>query len=996
MRFELPASRRPIGEWIRSAVVALALFECGIVAAQSGSPDILDKLSSAQRQQLIDAYAESQPMGSNDGSFGRYGSDEDRLARDRGIGSVVQDDPVLDAERQRQARQRILQLRRQYLRFTDTPFSANLEPFGYSLFIGAAPSTFAPVDNFPVPADYVVGPGDLIRIQIYENNNASYALEISRDGAINIPGIGPVDVAGLRFAEVRQTVQDQIEQRIIGAKADVTLGRLRSMQVFLVGDVNQPGSYTVSSLSTVTNALFQGGGVGLSGSLRKIQLKRDGRVVSILDLYDLLIRGDAHADLRLMPGDVIFVPPVGAQVAVDGEVKRPAIYELDGERTVGQMLELAGGLQASSSAAATIERVSPSHGRVIVDIGRNGVIERSAPVHDGDAIKIKQVSPRIEDKVRVEGFVKYPGRYQWSAGMSLTDVLQVAAPLSSDSGEEAYFPAILIERTTEVGGVRRWSALPRGPGGLVPAESLRPNDLIVVLSRSDVEYLSSSDVRSAVAGGRRQVSSCPGIDQLTRLLSSQRTSRLVQIFASERDSFGMVDRWGDIHEAANGNARNRDDSDPSYDGYLPATRGRQAQTQAQALDRDQALILGQGTANGQSGAFITGSGQTGNGQAELSGRPVSSDPHAQEPLGAGAQQRTPPSPCPQIYQRVPQILPFLLERSVAVFGEVRRPGLYPVADGTALRSVVNAAGGLTAEGNHENVEYVSYAEALETGQSRYQTLDVSQEQTLAIDMHPGDILNFRPVYVGQENGVVRLYGEVRFPGAYSIIRGERLSDVLRRAGGLTDQAYPYGAVLTRESARRAERITNQRAAKDLREALVTAVTSGALPDSDASSSFLSGIVQSLESSPAVGRVVTETDPQVLAARPELDIVVEPGDKLYMPKRPATVTVTGQVLNAGTVAFVSGRDASEYIDMAGGFTQGADDERAFLILPSGQARKLETSFWNFRRVDVPPGSYIVVPRDATPLNGWVLSEKLLGIFSNLAVSAAALAVIGDNN
>ena len=177
---------------------------------------------------------------------------------------------------------------------------------------------------------------------------------------------------------------------------------------------------------------------------------------------------------------------------------------------------------------------------------------------------------------------------------------------------------------------------------------------------------------------------------------------------------------------------------------------------------------------------------------------------------------------------------------------------------------------------------------------------------------------------------------------------------------------------------------------------MTAVTSGALPDSDASSGFLSGIVQSLESSPTVGRVVTETDPQVLAARPELDIVVEPGDKLYMPKRPATVTVTGQVLNAGTVAFVSGRDASEYIDMAGGFTQGADDERAFLILPSGQARKLETSFWNFRRIDVPPGSYIVVPRDATPLNGWVLSEKLLGIFSNLAVSAAALAVIGDNN
>lgn len=980
-----------LARWRRAAallclLVISATFPAG-ARAQSLEPATLEGLTPQERQQLLDAYLKNQASDGADLQSARGNSQQ--AARDGATAQSARVDPVLERERRLQTERRLRQLRTAYRRFTDNPFTDNLQPFGYALFLGSAPTTFAPVDNVPVPSDYVLGPGDMVRVQIYENNSANHLLEITRDGVINLPGLGPIELAGLRFDEAQQAIRNQIEQRFIGAKADISLGRLRAIQVFLLGDVNQPGAYTISALSTISNALFAGGGISLSGSLREVQLKRGGTVVSRLDLYDLLIYGEATDDLRLQPGDVIFVPPVGPQVAVDGEVKRPAIYELDGEDTVGEAIELAGGLLASYSSSATIERVLPGQGRTIVDIGASGAIERSQPIRDGDAIKIKQIAPQIEAKVRIEGFVKYPGRYQWTPEMKLADLLRIASPLPSDSGEEAYFPTVLIERTSESAGVRRWSALPRLASGLVPQEELQPNDLVVLLSRADVEYLTSSDMRSVVVGEQpEEKTGCPGLEQLERLLSSQRASRLVQIFAAEKQWASSEERWNDnllmpVDEP-------RKEQKPSAETRAPQLGQNLAQVPPQLAQ--------------QYGSSMAAAG--------MQVQPV--DPYGQfyerNPAGSSTafqlaerdlrmleerrrQERE--RQCPELYRRLPQILPFLLEQSVAVFGEVRRPGLYPVADGTSLENVLDAAGGLTAEGDPGNVEYVSYYRALTTGSSDYQTLDVKAQRTLSMGIHSGDILNFRPVYVGQESGVVRLYGEVRFPGAYSIVRGERLSHVIERAGGLTDQAYPYGAVYTRQSARRAERLTNQRAAKDLREALVTAVTSGAMPqDSAASTQFLTGLVESLEAAPAVGRIVTETDPAVLSARPELDIVVEPGDRLYMPKRPATVTVTGQVLSQGTVAFVSGRDAGEYIEMAGGFTQGADAERAFIILPNGQAQRIETGFWNFSPADVPPGSYIVVPRDATPINGLVITERVLGIVSNLAVSAAALAVIGD--
>ena len=199
-----------------------------------------------------------------------------------------------------------------------------LEPFGYDLFATREVS-FEPAMAGPVPPDYVLGPGDTIRVQLFGNVNGIYEFEITRDGVLNLPELGPITVAGLPFSEFRQDLKNRVQEMLIGTQVSVSMGELRTIRIFVLGEAVRPGSYTVSSLATMSSALYRSGGIGPIGTLRNIQLKRQGKLVGTLDLYDLLLNGDTSGDQRLQPGDVLFIPPIGETVGVGGAVKRPAI-----------------------------------------------------------------------------------------------------------------------------------------------------------------------------------------------------------------------------------------------------------------------------------------------------------------------------------------------------------------------------------------------------------------------------------------------------------------------------------------------------------------------------------------------------------------------------------------------------------------------------------------------------------------------------------------------
>ncbi len=303
-----------------------------------------------------------------------------------------------------------------------------LPVFGADLFQNT-PSTFAPVDQGPVTADYLLGPGDELLIRVWGQINFNASLRIDRSGNIYLPQVGAVHVAGLPYASVQDHVHSEVARVFRNFNLTVDMGQLRSIQVFVVGQVRRPGSYTISSLSTLINALFASGGPSAQGSLRHVQLKRQGQLVSTFDLYDLLLRGDKSKDVPLLPGDVIFVPSVGPQVALTGSARHPAIYELSDANTLAQLLADAGGTTPlASTARISIERLEDNQGRVAMEVGLDEAALKMV-LHDGDLLRVLSIVPAYQKTVTLRGNTANPGRFAWQPGMRLSALIPDRASL---------------------------------------------------------------------------------------------------------------------------------------------------------------------------------------------------------------------------------------------------------------------------------------------------------------------------------------------------------------------------------------------------------------------------------------------------------------------------------------------------------------------------------------------------------------------------------------
>jgi polysaccharide export outer membrane protein len=324
-----------------------------------------------------------------------------------------------------------------YIRVTKLPLIKQgptaLKPFGYDLFDHAI-STFAPATEVPVPSEYQVGPGDVLEVQLFGTRNSELMLTVGRDGRVSFPELGPISVGGQTFASVKAAIEARVERQMIGVHASVTMGETRTIRVFVLGDAKFPGSYTITGLGTITSALFAAGGVRPIGSLRNIQLKRHGELVRKLDLYDMLIRGDTTDDARLLPGDVIFIPPVGPTVVVDGEVHRPAIYEIRSESTIADVVQLAGGFTPEADTARlALTRIDPNLQRVVLQVDLSSAGGRGATVRNGDSLQVSRLRPTLDAGVVVQGYVYTPGVFAFHDGMRLTEVLRSVADLKPNA-----------------------------------------------------------------------------------------------------------------------------------------------------------------------------------------------------------------------------------------------------------------------------------------------------------------------------------------------------------------------------------------------------------------------------------------------------------------------------------------------------------------------------------------------------------------------------------
>ncbi|MCS0209202.1 SLBB domain-containing protein [Vibrio alginolyticus] len=299
-----------------------------------------------------------------------------------------------------------------------------LKRFGLDLFAGS-PTTFAPISDVPVPADYTVGAGDEIVIQLFGKENTTHRLRVNRAGIINFPSLGPVQVAGMTFSDVRDSLNQRVKEQMIGVRSDISLGEMRTMQVFVMGDAFKPGAYTVSALTTISQAIYYSGGFSESGALRNVQLKRNGQVIRKLDMYNLLLKGDARNDVRLLPGDVVFIGALGNTISIDGEVNRPAIYEIKPDETYKQVIQMAGGFTANAySDQIEVKRYAAKGARDVLTLNFSQSHDQQTKVKDGDAVNVLKKSEELTRYVQIEGDVRHPGFIEWKNGLRIADLFQ--------------------------------------------------------------------------------------------------------------------------------------------------------------------------------------------------------------------------------------------------------------------------------------------------------------------------------------------------------------------------------------------------------------------------------------------------------------------------------------------------------------------------------------------------------------------------------------------
>jgi polysaccharide biosynthesis/export protein len=512
-----------------------------------------------------------------------------------------------------------------------------LKPFGYDLF-AQYPANFNPITNVPIPSNYIVGPGDVLDVLLYGSQNQAYQMVVGRDGRVNFPQLGPVAVGGQLFSAVQTEIESKVAHQMIGVRASVTMEETRSIQVFVMGNAFQPGSYTISGLGTITSALYAAGGIQKTGSLRRIELKRNGALVRTLDVYDLLIHGSTADDVKLLQGDVVFVPPVGRTVAVEGQVERPAIYEIKDETTPAQVIALAGGLTPDADTSkATLTRIQPNGERVVLPLDLALAAGVGEGLSNGDLIDVPRLKPTLDSAVIVQGHVYTPGPYAYRPGMRLVDVIRSVDDLKP--GADLHY--VLIRRE-----------LPPDRHVVVLSADLAAA-LAAPASKADVTLMPRDQVTVFDLSSSRDRIMQPILDELRAESTEQQPEEVVSIEGRVnvpgQYPLEQSMKVADLIRAGGGLA------DAAYAGRAELTRY---------------VVVPSGTRRTElMSVDLAGA---------LSGNPA--DNVKLQPYDVLS---------------VKEVSQWANQESVTLTGEVRFPGAYTIEPGETLKSVIERAGGLT-------------------------------------------------------------------------------------------------------------------------------------------------------------------------------------------------------------------------------------------------------------------------------------------------------------
>ncbi len=712
-----------------------------------------------------------------------------------------------------------------------------LERFGAALFrnstsasadktSGGAAGADKTTLSVAVGSDYVLGPGDELVIDYWGASSQHLQRAVDREGRIAVPEAGSIVVAGRTLGEAEQMIRRLLSQQLRGISVDVTLGKLRTVRAYIVGDVKNPGAYDISSLSTALSALIAAGGPTETGSYRTVKHYRGKALVEEVDLYDLMLKGVSTNEVHIESGDSIVVPPIGPQVTVGGRVRRPAIYELRREQTLDQVLDLAGGVPVTGELnRIKVERVQAHESKQMLSVSIGKTTDAAASedafrrfhVQDGDVVTVAPILSYTNRAVYLEGHVFRPGKFPYRDGFKVTDLISSYDDLMPEPADRAeiirlhppeFTPIVIPFNLRDVLAKR------------AEAPSLEPFDTVRVMGR--------------------------------------------------------------------------------YDADAP---------------------------------------------------------------------------------------------KVSIYGEVLRPGEYPLSDRMTAADLLRMAGGFKRAAFQLSADLTSYS-IIDGDHVELEHRIVPIGRALAgeadtdVVLKAGDVLTIGQIGGWNDiGGAIAVTGEVMHPGRYGIQRGERLSAILKRAGGFTQDAYPYAAILDRAQVREA-------AAKS-REDLVTKIeaqgVTGSSAQSIASVRERQQLIARLKQIEPSGRMLIHISPQIEKwENTQADVEVRPGDSIYLPKRPNFVMVAGQVYNPSAVTFSPGKHAGWYLKQAGGPSRLANKKDIFVVRGNGSVVGRGSGEWwsgNVLSTTLQPGDTIFVPERGA---GSTAIVKNLGETIQL-LSGAAVAV-----
>ncbi|GIU70418.1 MAG: hypothetical protein KatS3mg002_1654 [Candidatus Woesearchaeota archaeon] len=802
-----------------------------------------------------------------------------------------------------------------------------LKPFGHELFFSDSTQLFSNIDNIPVGPDYILGPGDNLQISIWGSVNTTLDVTVDKEGKILLPEVGTFTVTGKSFGALKEQIRVKLSEIFNNVSVDVSIGKIRRLKVYVVGEAKKPGAYDITALHTLFHVLFMAGGPSEIGSMRNINVIRNNKVIKNVDLYQFLLKADKSGDIKLENGDIIQFKLKNKTASIQGLVPRPAIYEIKNEKTLKDVIDLAGGFLATSYLQnVQVRRIDNNKDLVVLNVNAQSNNIKKFLIKDKDSINIFPILQIDKKTVYLEGHVFRPGTYEYKSNMKLSDLIKSY----DDLLPEPYLDYAQIVRLEPP--QYRPIIIPFKLKDLMDKKiniELKPFDTVFLYSKWQFTRYPQVEIKGAIFK--------PGVYNI--FPENSRISNIIisagglnkDTYLDRADIIRKKDRYGN-KEYISINLKAAINGDKKHDILL----------------KDEDVIT--------------------------------------------------------LYKIDDIILP----KKVTIDGEITNPGTYPLTENMKVKDLLMLGGTFNKSAYLSSAELVRYKF---TDKVDFEIINIDLRKALENDpkhnilLKDFDTLIIKKIPNWEDMNIsIEIKGEVLHPGKYIVSSDDRLSDVIKRAGGFTKNAFHQGILFYRDNLKEIQREKLNKLISDMENSILAEeskiqgdITKEEILLMQNRIKYKKQLLENMKKTDVTGRLVLNIDEDFdKFKKSESNVIVKPNDVLIIPKKPDFVIVQGEVYNPSAFVYIPGKNLDYYLKLAGDVNNYGDNSRIYIIKANGQVISNERKwFYNIRDEKIDRGDTILVPQLPKENDYFGLFKDIVDITYKVAVSAGIFVLRSSN-